>query len=40
MQVIEPDTKAFADVVLKDVPPRFADRWKPGLLEQIIRTQG
>jgi tripartite ATP-independent transporter DctP family solute receptor len=40
MQVIEPDTKAFADVVLKEVPPKFADKWKPGLLDQILRTAG
>jgi len=40
MTVIEPDTKAFADVVLKDVPPKFADKWKPGLLEEILRTAG
>jgi tripartite ATP-independent transporter DctP family solute receptor len=40
MTVIEPDTKAFADVVLKEVPPKFADKWKPGLLDQILRTVG
>lgn len=40
MSVIEPDVKAFADVVLKEVPPKFADKWKPGLLEQILRTAG
>jgi TRAP-type transport system periplasmic protein len=40
MQVIEPDTKAFADIVLKEVPPKFADKWKPGLLDQILRTAG
>lgn len=40
MTVIEPDTKAFADVVLKEVPPKFADKWKPGLLDQILRTPG
>ena len=40
MTVIEPDTKAFADVVLKEVPPKFADKWKPGLLDQILRTAG
>lgn len=40
MQVIEPDTKAFADVVQRQVPAQFADRWKPGLLDQILRTAG
>lgn len=38
MTVIEPDVQAFARVVLKDVPPRFADRWKPGLLEAVLNT--
>ena len=40
MTIIEPDIKAFADVVLKEVPPKFADKWKPGLLDQILRTAG
>ncbi len=40
MQLLEPDLKAFADVVLKDVPPKFADKWKPGLLDQVLRTAG
>lgn len=40
MIVVEPDTKAFADIVLRDVPPKFADKWKAGLLDQILRTAG
>jgi tripartite ATP-independent transporter DctP family solute receptor len=40
MSIIEPDTKAFADIVLKEVPPKFAGKWKPGLLDQILRTAG
>jgi tripartite ATP-independent transporter DctP family solute receptor len=40
MQIVEPDTKAFAEVVLREVPPRFADKWRPGLLEQILNTAG
>jgi len=40
MTVIEPDVKAFSSVVLKEVPPRFADKWKPGLLEEILKTAG
>jgi tripartite ATP-independent transporter DctP family solute receptor len=40
MTVVEPDTRPFADIVLRDVPPRFADRWRPGLLDEIARTAG
>jgi tripartite ATP-independent transporter DctP family solute receptor len=40
MTVIEPDVKAFANVVLKEVPPRFADKWKPNLLDEILKTAG
>jgi len=40
MTVIEPDLRAFASVVLREVPPRFADRWKPGLLDEILKTAG
>lgn len=40
MTVIQPDVQAFASVVLKEVPPKFADKWKPGLLDQIQKTAG
>lgn len=40
MTVVEPDLKAFANVVLKEVPPKFADKWKPGLLDEILKTAG
>jgi TRAP-type C4-dicarboxylate transport system substrate-binding protein len=40
MTVIEPDVRAFANVVLKEVPPKFADKWKPNLLEEILKTAG
>jgi tripartite ATP-independent transporter DctP family solute receptor len=40
MEVVSPDIRAFADIVLRDVPARFADRWKPGLVEQILNTAG
>jgi len=40
MRLIEPDVKPFADLVLRDVPPRFADRWQSGLLDQVLRTPG
>lgn len=40
MTVIEPDLKAFSSVVLKEVPPKFADKWKPGLLDEILKTAG
>jgi hypothetical protein len=32
--------RAFANVVLKEVPPKFADKWKPNLLEEILKTAG
>lgn len=40
MNVIEPDINAFSTVVQREVPPRFADRWLPGLLDAVIRTAG
>ena len=40
MTVIEPDLKAFSSVVLKEVPPKFADKWKPGLLDEILKAAG
>lgn len=40
MTIVEPDTKPFAEIVLKDVPPKFQANWKTGLLEQIQNTQG
>jgi len=40
MNVIEPDINAFSTVVHREVPPRFADRWLPGLLDAVIRTAG
>jgi hypothetical protein len=40
MIFIEPDVKAFSDVVWREVPPRFKEAWKPGLLEQIQESEG
>lgn len=40
MNVIRPDIRPFAETVLREVPPRFADRWKPGLVDQILTTAG
>ena len=40
MTVVEPDTKPFAEIVLKAVPPKFQANWKAGLLEQIQKTDG
>lgn len=40
MNVIRPDIRPFAETVLREVPPRFADRWKPGLVDQIMTTAG
>ena len=35
MVVVEPDVRAFSDTVWEQVPPKFEDDWKEGLLEQI-----
>ena len=35
MVVVEPDVKAFSDIVWEQVPPKFEDDWQEGLLEQI-----
>jgi len=40
MTVVQPDTQPFAEIVLREVPPRFEAGWKPGLVEQILRTDG
>ncbi len=35
MTVVEPDVQAFSDIVWEQVPPKFEDEWKEGLLQQI-----